>query len=185
MSIRTNAQPKGGLSHEPADRVRELFAFWHGRWGACERLNDVPWDALWLFPWADDLAIFDLVDRGADFRAGQMGERLEAFLGGAFSGAMLSEFPLPYRQRLRQVLLRASMIRAPAAERHDWLIGGHVRSCIACAMPVSGGYYQPSSLLLAVFSPADPPRSNSRGFLPVGELRIKPSPRRSTSAVGS
>ena len=186
MSIRTKAQPSGGSSREPMDRARELVAFWHGRWGACERLNDVPWDSLWLFPWVDDLAIFDVVDHGTDFRARQMGEQLEAFLGGAFSGTMLSEFPLPHRQRLRQVLLRASMVRAPAVERHDSLIDGHVRSCIACAIPVSGGYYQPTHLLLAVFSPAGPARPISGRFPPTGEFGIGPSqnfPRRSNSTL--
>jgi hypothetical protein len=151
VSISTSLQPRDDLSREPLIRARELVAFWYALWGSCERLNDVPLDSRWLLPWADDLAIFDVVDHGTDFRARQMGSELGVFLGGVCPGDMLSDFPLPYRQRLRQVLLRASISRAPVAEHYNWLVDGQVRSCLACAMPVSGGFYQPSHLLLAVF----------------------------------
>ena len=151
MSIGANPQPKDDLSREPLIRARELVAFWHALWGSCESLNDVPFDARWLAPWADDIATFEVIDHGADFRTDQMGGELDAFLGGVDPGTMLSEFPMPYRQRLRQVLLRAAMIRAPAAENYNWLVAGHVRSCIACAMPVAGGFYRPSHLILAIF----------------------------------
>jgi hypothetical protein len=151
VSIDTNPQPTDDFSREPLIQARELVAFWYALWGSCERLNDVPLDPRWLDSWADDIAIFELVDHGADFRTHQMGSELEAFLGGVGAGTMLSEFPLPYRQRLRQILLRAVVIRAPSAQCYNWLVGGHVRSCIACAMPVAGGFYQPSRLLLAIF----------------------------------
>jgi hypothetical protein len=151
VSIGTSPQPTDDFGREPLIRARELVAFWHALWGSCERLNDVPLDSRWLHPWADDIAIFELVDHGADFRTYQVGGALEAFLGGVGSGTMLSEFPLPYRQRLRQVLLRAAVSRAPAAEPYNWLVEGDVRSCIACAMPVAGGFYRPSRLLLAIF----------------------------------
>jgi len=151
VSINANSQPGRWIGHEPSTRAHELVAFWHARWGSCERLSDVSFDLRWLNPWADDLAIFERLDYGADFRADQVARQLEAFFGGDCSGAMLSEFPWPYRQALRQVLLRASMIRAPAVEHNTWLVDGHVRSCIICAMPVAGGFYQPSHLLLAVF----------------------------------
>lgn len=151
MSFGTNPRPTDDLSREPLIRARDLVAFWHALWGSCERLNDVPLDSRWLDPWADEVAIFELIDHGADFRMHQVGSALEAFLGGVGSGTMLSEFPQPYRQRLRQVLLRASIIRAPAAESYNWLVEGAVRSCIACAMPVAGGFYRPSRLLLAIF----------------------------------
>jgi hypothetical protein len=151
VSIGTSPQPADDLGREPLIRARELVAFWHALWGSCERLNDVPLDSRWLHPWADDIAIFEIVDHGADFQTHQVGSELDAFLGGVGAGTMLSEFPLPYRQRLRQVLLRAAVTRAPAAEPYNWLVAGDVRSCIACAMPVAGGFYRPSRLLLAIF----------------------------------
>jgi hypothetical protein len=146
------------LDCEPLSKARKLTALWHERWGSCERLSDVPLDRSLLFPWVDDLAIFDLVDHGADFRLRAIGGNLIALFDCEFGEPSLSDFPLPYRQTLRQVLLRAAMIRAPATEHYYWLVGGRMSSCIVCAMPIAGGFYQPSQLLLGVF-----PRLSSRG----------------------
>ncbi len=151
MSIAIPLPPVDGFSDISLSKARELVAFWYARWGACERLSDAPLDPLSLYPWADDLVIFDLVDLGADFRAQQMGRELVTFFGRDCSGTRLSEFPLPYRRILRQALLRASMTRAPMTEHYGWLVDGYLRSCIACAMPVAGGYYHPSQILLSIF----------------------------------
>jgi len=151
VSIATNRLSLGDTSDDPQARARELVALWYAHWGECERLNDLPLDPQWLMPWSDDVALFELVDHGADFRLQQIGEKLEAFFGLDCTTTDVSEFPAAYRQRLRQVLLRAAMIRAPAAEHYDWLVDGWVRSCIVCAMPVAGGLYQPTQLLLGVF----------------------------------
>jgi len=137
-------------AYERSSEARGLLAHWHERWGSCERLSDVPMDRGGLSPWVDDPAIFELVDHGDDFRLREIGENLPTLLGCHRNKANLSEFRLSFRQRLRQILLRASMTRAPAVEYYDWLIDGLVRSCIVCAMPIAGGFYQPSQLLLRV-----------------------------------
>jgi hypothetical protein len=138
------------ITYEPSSKARGLLAHWHERWGACERLSDVPLNRRGLSPWFDDLAVFELVDHGDDFRLREIGENLAALLRCNCNKTNLSEFQLPFRHRLRQILLRAAMIRAPAVECYDWLIDGLVRSCIVCAMPIAGGFYQPSQLLLGV-----------------------------------
>jgi hypothetical protein len=138
------------ITYEPSSKARGLLAHWHERWGACERLSDVPLDRGRLSAWVDDLAIFELVDHGDDFRLREIGENLAKLLGCHRDAANLSEFRLPFRQRLRQILLRAAMIKAPAVEYYEWLIDGLVYSRIVCAMPIAGGFYQPSQLLLSV-----------------------------------
>jgi hypothetical protein len=139
------------VGSNPTAMARGLVAFWYERWGACERLSDLPMETRALEPWTDHLAVFGLVDHGADFQVRSLGEKLIPLLGRNWSGSMLSKLPSPLRQDLRQVLLRASMIREPAAEHYDWLIDGRLWSSTACAMPIAGELFQPTQLLLGLF----------------------------------
>jgi hypothetical protein len=148
------SSPAGpGVDQDSATKAYGLIAFWHARWGACERLNDLPSDLGRLRLWANDIALFDLMDHGADFRARMVGKNLVPIFGRDWFGARLSGLPSPYRQALRQVLLRASMLREPVAEHCDWLVESRQWSCTTCAMPVAGELFQPTRFLLGIFYP--------------------------------
>jgi hypothetical protein len=151
MVIAINLPSPDGPYDDPQARAREFIAAWYMRWGGLERLSDVPLESEWLLPWSEDLGLFELVDYGSDFRLREIGRKLAAFLGVDHAGMSLSKFPQSYRQALRQVVLRAAMLKAPAAERHSWLVGDCRRSCIVCAAPVAGNLNQPTQLLTGIF----------------------------------
>jgi hypothetical protein len=137
----------------------------------------------WLNPWASDLAMLEVVDHGADFRIRLITEKMAKFFDCDGSPGQLSDLRSPYRQALRRVLLRAFMMRGPVTENYDWLVNGRLQSCIACAMPIAGGAYQPSAMLLAVF-PRRPIRRIDAIDLPPIDPRVpngRSSPR-STAA---
>ena len=169
------------IAYNLSSKARELLAHWHERWGLSERLSDVAFDRELLLPWVDDVALFEPLDRGADFRPVEIGRNLTTLFGDDCSRANLSEFPVAYRQRLRQVLLRATMTRAPATESLDWLADGSVCSAIVCALPVAGGFYQPSRLLLALFHrTVDPAQRHIWG-----SVEITPTSSRHEGSVAS
>jgi hypothetical protein len=175
-----------GIDWDPATKARSLIAFWYERWGACQRFSDQPIELGRLRHWASDIALFDLMDYGADFRARTVGRKLIPLLGGRdWSGSRLSELPSPHRQDLRRILLRASMMRKPTTERYDWLVAGHLcSSCTACAMPVAGELSLPTRLLLGVFCPAQ--ESNQMDMADRAHAAIDPRlvrPALSTAAV--
>lgn len=162
----TFRNPGSGLAHEiaeadpgpvtifatdPMAQTQELVGFWYAHFCGSERLSDRSLDLRWLNPWANDLAMLEVVDHGADFRIRLMTEKTAQFFDYDGSQSQLSDLRSPYRQALRQVLLRAFMMRVPVTENYDWLVNGRLQSCIACAMPIAGGFYQPSAMLLAVF----------------------------------
>jgi hypothetical protein len=140
-----------GIGQDPVTRARGLIEFWNTQWRSCERFSDAPIELGRLRPWVDDIALFDLMDYGADFRTRMVGRNLVPVLGRDWSGSKLSELPSPYRQDLRQILLGASMLREPVAERFGWLVDSRLWSCTVCAMPVAGELFQPTRLLLGVF----------------------------------
>ena len=140
--------------------ARGLVAFWYQRWDGRERLSDVSLAPEALDPWADNLGCFDLLDHGVDFRARWFGPSLINLFGYDWSGARLSEMPGAYRRQMRQVLLRASMIRAPAVELFEREAPTPPYSYVACGLPVAGGYLQPTRLLLGLFwRPSVPTRT--------------------------
>jgi hypothetical protein len=136
---------------DPVAQAHELVGFWYAHFSGSERLSDQSFDMRWLTPWANDLAILKAVDHGADFRIRLMTEKTAKFFDYDGSQSQLSNLRSPYRQALRQVLLRAFMMRVPVSENYDWLVNGRLQSCIACAMPIAVGAYQPSEMVLAVF----------------------------------
>ena len=151
MAVATTLPCPDRPSDDPQARAREFVAAWYTRWGGFERLSDVPLESEWLLPWSEDLGIFELLDYGSDFRLQQIGGKMAALLGVNDAGASLSGFSPSYRQALRQVLLRAAMLKAPAVEHHDWLVGGCRRLYIVCAVPVAGNLCQPTQLLAGIF----------------------------------
>ena len=187
MAIAINLPAPDDPRDDPQARAREFVAAWYMRWGGFERLSDVPLDSEWLLPWSENLGLFEPVDYGSDFRLREIGRTLAAFLGVDHAGVSLSEFPPSYRQELRQVLLRAAMLKAPAVEHHAWLIGGCRRLCIVCALPVAGNLYQPTQLLAGIFSRCWPYQQTTKR-LTQSFSRASPAsspPRRSASAVDS
>ena len=142
------------VGQDPSAKARGLVAFWNARWGTCERFSDLPIELGGLRFWVDDIALFDLMDHGADFRARMVGRNLISVLGRDWSGSRLSELPSPFRQDLRQVLLRASKLREPVAEHYDWFAENRLWCCTACAMPVAGELFQPTRFLLGIHYPA-------------------------------
>jgi hypothetical protein len=132
-------------------QAREVVGFWYAHFSGSERLSDRSFDMRWLTPWANDLAMLEVVGHGADFRIRLMAEKMAKFFDYGGSPAPLSDLRSPYRQALRQVLLSAFMIRRPVTKNYHWVVNGRLQSCIACAMPIAGGVYQPSAMLLAVF----------------------------------
>ena len=144
-------EPVTVFATDPAAQARELVGYWYAHFSGSERLSDRPLDMRWLIPWANDLAMLEVVDRGADFRIRLMTEKTAQFFDYDGAPCPLSDLRSPYRQALRQVLLRAFMTRMPVTENYDWLVNGRLQSCIACAMPIAGSVYQPSAMLLAVF----------------------------------
>jgi hypothetical protein len=144
-------EPVTVFATDPIAQAREVVGCWYAHFSGSERLTDRSFDMRWLTPWANDLAMLEVVDHGADFRIRLMTEKTAKFFDYDGSPGSLSDLRSPYRQALRQVLLRAFMMRVPVIENYDWLIYGRLQSCIACAMPIAGGVYQPSAMLLAVF----------------------------------
>ena len=155
QTVRRDISPEQMQMTEPADdpswKARKLLTHWHEHWSSCGRLSDVPLDRGLLLPWVDDLALFELVEHDADFRLCDIGENLAALLGCGRNEMSLSEIQLPFRHKLRQVLLRATMTMAPALEHYEWLIDGSVCSSVVCAVPIARGFHQPSRLILGVF----------------------------------
>jgi hypothetical protein len=136
---------------DPVTMTQTLIAFWRARWGSCERLSDLPTSGWEFEPWGDYLAPFDVVDSGGDFRAGLLGRKLTPVFGRNCSGAILSRFPAPQRQDLRQLLLRALIIRKPVVRHYNWLTEDFLWSCVTCAIPVAGGLFQPSRIAVGIF----------------------------------
>ena len=154
FSILPSLRAAPGIRKDPVTKVRGLITFWNAQCGTCERFSDVPIELGRLRLWVDNIALFDLMDYGADFRTRMVGRNLVSVLGRDWSGSKLSELPSPCRQDMRRVLLCASMLRKPVAERYDWLVESRLWSCTACAMPVAGELFQPTRLLLGIFYPA-------------------------------
>jgi len=148
-----------GIGQDPVTSARGLIEFWNTQWGTCERFSDAPIELGRLRPWVDDIALFDLMDYGADFSTRMVGRNLVPVLGRDWSGSKLSELPSPCRQDLRQILLCASMLREPVAELYGWLVESRLWFCTVCAMPVAGELFQPTRLLLGIFYA--PQHSNS------------------------
>jgi hypothetical protein len=156
---------------DPIAQAHELVGFWHAHFSGSERLSDRSFDMRWLTPWANDLAILKVLDHGADFRIRLMTEKMAKSFDHDGSPSQLSDLRSPYRQALRQVLLRAFMTRVPVTKNYDWLVDGRLQSCVACAMPISGNAYQPSEMLLAVF-PRRPTRRIDAIDLPPIDPRV-------------
>jgi hypothetical protein len=156
---------------DPASMARSLVEFWYARWSGCERLSDVSVEFSCLHPWTDHLAKFELLNHGADFRARSLGLKLIEFFGHDWSGTKLSEMSSPYRQNIRRMLLRSAMIRQPATEHFEWLVNDHALSCIVCALPIAGGYFQPTQLLLGIFWRTSRLIWNNNGPRPPGPQR--------------
>jgi DNA-binding winged helix-turn-helix (wHTH) protein len=94
-----NLQPVRIYTADPAARACELIGLWYAHCNRSERLSDLSFDWFWLLPWADDLAVLEVVDHGADFQIRLVSERVAKFFDNDGSASRLSDLRPPIGKR--------------------------------------------------------------------------------------